>query len=208
MIRGFYEPFHRQIEKTFEESKKVSGEKLLGHHPQTGENMYVKIGRYGPMVQIGDSDGKIKPKFAGLKKGQSIDTINLEEALELFKLPRTLGNFEGAEVTVATGRFGPFVKHQSSFYSLKKEDDPLELTLEQAIDLIREKREKEKEKTVKTFPEDVKLKILNGRFGVYISFDKKNYKIPKGMDPKTLTLADCRKIISETKPSASRKGKK
>ena len=205
MIGDFYHPFHKQIEKTFEESKKVSGEKLLGQDPQSGDNVYVKIGRYGPMVQIGVSDGEIKPRFAGLKKGQSIDTITMEEAMELFKLPRPLGMFETSEVIVSTGRFGPFIKHKSAFYSLKKEDDPLEITLDQAIELIHEKRKKEKEKLVKSFAEDEKLKILNGRFGVYISYDRQNYKIPKGKDPGELTLEECRKIISETNPSGSRK---
>jgi DNA topoisomerase I len=208
MIHEFYHPFHRQIEKTLEESKKVSGEKLLGKHPQTGDNVYVKIGRYGPMAQIGESDSTIKPRFAGLKKGQSIDTITLEEAIELFRLPRTLGEFEDSEVIVSTGRFGPFVRHNSAFYSLKKEDDPLELTLEQAIEIIGEKRRKEKEKVVKAFPEDEKLKILNGRYGVYLSYDRQNYKIPKGTDPNKLSLEDCRKIISDTKPSGGRKTKK
>jgi DNA topoisomerase-1 len=205
MIGDFYLPFHKQIEKTFEESKKVSGEKLLGQDPQSGENVYVKIGRYGPMVQMGVSEGETKPRFAGLKKGQSIDTITMEEAMELFKLPRQLGMFETSEVIVSTGRFGPFVKHKSTFYSLKKEDDPLEITLDQAIELIHEKRKKEKEKLIKSFAEDDKLKILNGRFGVYISYDRQNYKIPKGKDPKDLTLEECRKIISETTPSGARK---
>ncbi len=205
MIRDFYDPFHKQIEKTLEQSKKVSGEKLLGPDPQSGENVYVKIGRYGPMAQIGEGDGTNKPRFAGLKKGQSIETMTLEEAMELFKLPRHLGLFETFEVIVSTGRFGPFVKHKSAFYSLKKEDDPLEITLDQAIDLIHEKRKKEKEKLIKSFAEDDKLKILNGRFGVYISYDRQNYKIPKGTDPKELTFEECRKIISETKPSVSRK---
>jgi DNA topoisomerase-1 len=205
MIGDFYYPFHKQIEKTFEESKKVSGEKLLGQDLLSGENVYVKIGRYGPMVQIGVSEGETKPRFAGLKKGQSIDTITMEEAMELFKLPRNLGMFENAEVMVSTGRFGPFVKHKSIFYSLKKEDDPLEITLDQAIERIHEKRKKEKEKLVKSFAEDDKLKILNGRFGVYISYDRQNYKIPKGKDPGELTLEECRKIISETNPSGNRK---
>jgi DNA topoisomerase-1 len=160
------------------------------------------------MVQIGVSEGETKPRFAGLKKGQSIDTISMEEAMELFKLPRQLGMFETSEVTVSTGRFGPFVKHKSTFYSLKKEDDPLEITLDQAIELIHEKRKKEKEKLIKSFAEDDKLKILNGRFGVYISYDRQNYKIPKGKDPKDLTLEECRKIISETTPSGARKTRK
>ena len=205
MIRDFYQPFHKQIEKTFEQSKKVSGEKLLGTDPKSGENVYVKIGRYGPMVQIGEGDGEVKPRFAALKKGQSIDNITLEEAMDLFRLPRQLGTFEDSEVIVSTGRFGPFVKHNSSFYSLKKEDDPLDITLDKAIERIIEKRKKETEKIIRSFEEDDQLKILNGRFGAYISYQKQNYRIPKGKDPKSLTLEDCLKIIKETAPSVNRK---
>jgi DNA topoisomerase-1 len=207
MIRDFYHPFHKQIEKTSEQSKKVSGEKLLGTDPKSGANVYVKIGRYGPMVQVGEADGSVKPLFAALKKGQSIDSITLEEAMDLFRLPRQLGTFESSDVIVSSGRFGPFVKHKSSFYSLKKEDDPLEITLEQAIERITEKRQKEKEKIIKTFEEDSQIKILNGRFGAYLSCQNQNYRIPKGTDPVKLTLEECRKIISETAPSAGRKSK-
>ena len=206
MIREFYTPFHQQILKTFEVSKKVSGEKLLGIDPQSGANVYVKIGRYGPMVQIGNGDETTKPRFAGLKKSQSIETINLEEALELFKLPRQVGMFESLEVIVSTGRFGPFVRHNSAFYSLRKEDDPMTITLEEAIERINEKRKKEKEKIIKVF-EDENFKILNGRFGAYLWHDGQNYKIPKAMEPKNLTREECMKIIKESKPSSSKKTK-
>jgi DNA topoisomerase-1 len=157
------------------------------------------------MAQIGEGDENTKPRFAGLKKGQSIDNITLEEAMDLFKLPRPLGLFEASEVVASTGRFGPFVKHKSAFYSLKKEDDPLTISLDDAIERILEKRKKEIEKVIKVFVEDDKLKILNGRFGAYIYHDKQNYKIPKGMDPSSLTLEECQKIIKESKPSNSRK---
>ncbi len=201
MIHDFYYPFHAQIEETLETSKKVSGEKLLGKDPLSGENLSVRIGRYGPMVQLGNSDSENKPRFASLKKGQSIDTITLDEALELFKLPRPLGDYEDSEVIVSTGRFGPYVRHNSAFYSLAKTDDPMTIVLERAIELITEKRKKETEKTIREFSENADMKILNGRYGAYISFKKRNYKIPKSKDPKELTLEDCLSIVKETEPS-------
>jgi len=201
MIHDFYYPFHAQIEETLETSKKVSGEKLLGKDPLSGENLSVRIGRYGPMVQLGDSDSENKPRFASLKKGQSIDTITLDEALDLFKLPRPLGDYEDSEVIVSTGRFGPYVRHNSAFYSLAKTDDPMTIVLERAIELITEKRKKETEKTIREFSENADMKILNGRYGAYISYKKRNYKIPKSKDPKELTLEDCLSIVKETEPS-------
>ena len=208
MISDFYFPFHDQIVKTLEKSEKVSGEKLLGQDPKSGENIFVRIGRYGPMVQKGNMDAEDKPKFSSLKKGQSIDTITLEEALDLFKLPRTIGVFEDEEVVVSAGRFGPYAKHKSAFYSLGKTDDPLEITLDRAIDLIQEKRKKESEKIIREFPEKEDLKILNGRYGPYLSYQKQNFKIPKGKDLAKLSLADCLTIIKETEPSKSTRGKR
>ena len=201
MIHDFYYPFHNQIEETLETSKKVSGEKLLGKDPVSGENLSVRIGRYGPMVQLGDSDTENKPRYASLKKGQSIDTITLEEALELFKLPRTIGEYEDSEVIVSVGRFGPYIRHKSMFSSLAKTDDPLTIDLERAIELITEKRKKEAERIVREFPENTDMKILNGRYGVYISYKKQNYKIPKSKDPTELTLEECLSIVKETEPS-------
>jgi DNA topoisomerase-1 len=201
MIHDFYYPFHAQVEGTLETSKKVSGEKLLGKDPLSGENMYVRIGRYGAMVQLGESDKENKPRFASLKKGQSIDTITMDEALELFKLPRPLGDYEDSEVIVSTGRFGPYVRHNAAFYSLAKTDDPMTIVLERAIELITEKRKKESEKTIREFPENLEMKLLNGRYGAYISYKKQNYKIPKSKDPKELTLEDCLTIVKETEPS-------
>ena len=201
MIHDFYYPFHAQIEETLETSKKVSGEKLLGKDPVSGENLSVRIGRYGPMVQIGNTDSEAKPRFASLRKGQSIDTITLEEALDLFKLPRPLGDYEDSEVIVSTGRFGPYVRHNSAFYSLAKTDDPMTIILERAIELITEKRKKESEKTIREFSENPDMKILNGRYGPYISYKKQNYKIQKSKDPKELTLQDCLTIVKETEPS-------
>jgi len=201
MIHDFYYPFHAQIEETLETSKKVSGEKLLGKDLLSGENLFVKIGRYGPMVQLGDTDSENKPRFASLKKGQSIETITLNEALDLFKLPRTLGDYESSEVIVSTGRFGPYVRHKSVFYSLAKIDDPMTITMDRAIELITEKRKKEAERIIQEFPENKDMRLLNGKYGAYLSYKKKNYKIPKGKDPKELTLDDCLAIVKETEPS-------
>jgi DNA topoisomerase-1 len=161
------------------------------------------------MVQMGDAEAEVKPKFASLKKGQSIDTLTLEEALDLFKLPRTLGEFESAEVVVSTGRFGPYIRHNSLFYSLPKDIDPLTVELDRASEIILAKRQADSQKIVHEFNDDKTLiQVLNGRFGAYISCNKENYKIPKGKDPKALTLADCKAIIAETPPSKSKSKKK
>lgn len=198
VIRDFYSPFHSQIEDTLEKSKKFSGEKLLGKHPETDKNIFVKIGRYGPMVQLGDTDSEEKPKFVGLRNGQSIETITLEEALDLFKFPRNVGPYEDEEMSVAIGRFGPYIKHKSLFYSLAKTDDPTLISRERAIEIIEEKRKKIRESIIKEFNEDAAIKILKGRWGPYISYNKKNYKIPKTIVPETLTLNDCKKIIESS----------
>ena len=160
--------------------------------------MTVKIGRFGPMVQLGDSEGDEKPEFALLLKGQSVNTITLEEALKLFAFPRHIGEFEGKEVTVAIGRFGPYVKHDGKFVSIPKEMSPAHITLEEAEALIEEKRKAEANRLVKTFDEDPEIQILNGRYGVYIAKGKSNYKIPKTIEnPAELTFEECRKIIEE-----------
>lgn len=209
MIREFYFPFHQQVEATLENTKKVSGEKLLGVDPKTGENVFVKIGRYGPMVQLGNTDTEQKPKFASLKKGQSIDTISLEEALELFQLPRKLGTHDSEEVVVATGKFGPYIRYKSQFFSLPTTDDPLSVTLDRAIDIIIEKQKQESQRLLKEFSvDDLRIQVLNGRYGAYISCNKQNFKIPKGKDPKSLTLEDCKKILAETEPSKSKSKRK
>lgn len=205
MIKEFYGPFHAKIENTLETAKKFSGEKLLGKDPKTGLNIFVKIGRFGPMVQMGDTDNEDKPRFAGLKKNQSIETVTLEEALELFEFPRSVGEFEGKEITVAIGRFGPYVKHNNLFFSLKKTDDPLLVTRERTIEIIEEKRQKDKENTIREFKEDATVKVLKGRFGAYIKIKTKNFKIPKGTDPEKLSLKDCLKI-SEDPKNAPKKG--
>jgi len=199
MIDLFYKPFHQQVDVTTKTTTRSSGERELGLHPETGEPVLVKIGRYGPMAQIGLAENDVKPRFARLNKGQLIETITLEEALKLFDLPRQLGEFEEAVITVGVGRFGPYVRHKSAFYSLKKGlDDPATIDLERAIELIHEKREADSKKLIRQFDEEPGLQVLNGRFGPYISFNKENFKIPKGSDPASLTLEDCRAIIQKS----------
>ncbi|MFW5657893.1 MAG: type I DNA topoisomerase [Bacteroidota bacterium] len=206
MIDQFYKPFHKQVEETIETSAKSKGERYLGDDPETGKPVSVKIGRYGPMVQLGDSENEEKPKFAGLLKGQKMDSITLEEALKLFKLPRSLGEYEDKEVVVGIGRFGPYVRHDSKFVSLEKNvDDPMSIELERAIELIEKKREKEKNKIIKKFNNDGELFILRGRYGPYISYNKENYRIPKGKDPEKLTYEEVKEIIEK---SSKKKNKK
>jgi DNA topoisomerase-1 len=209
MIKEFYKPFHDNVEETLEKSKKQSGERLLGKDPETGKNVFAKIGRYGPIVQIGESNDEEKPKFAGLKKGRSIEDVTLEEALDMFKLPRTIGKYEDEDMVVAIGRFGPYVRHAGKFYALGKTDDPVTVTPERAVEIIEAKRKADREKTIKEFKEDPSLKVLNGRYGAYITKDKKNYRIPKSKDPKELTLEECLEIIEKApKKAAGGKRKK
>ncbi|MBE0639123.1 MAG: type I DNA topoisomerase [Bacteroidales bacterium] len=206
MIDEFYKPFHKHVESTIEKSEKFSGERLIGTDPQTGKNIFAKIGRFGPIVQIGDTESEEKPRFSALKKGQTLDNITLDEALDLFKLPRTIGIYEEEEMVASTGRFGPYIRHRSKFYSLSKGFDPLTLDAVTAIDIIEKKRKQDSEKTILSFGDEDAVQVLNGRWGPYISYQKNNYKIPKGTDPKTLTLEDCQEIIratgSDSKPAA------
>ncbi|WP_372773948.1 type I DNA topoisomerase [Mangrovibacterium sp.] len=208
VIDEFYKPFHQHIENALEVSERTNGERQLGIDPKTNLPVSVKIGRYGPLAQLGEAteEGE-KPQFASLRSGQILETITLEEALDLFKLPRDLGEYEDKKVVVAIGRFGPYVRHDSKFVSLEKNvDDPYTIELPRAIELIEAKREKDKNALVKTFDEEPELRILNGRWGPYISYKKKNYKIAKGTDATQLSLEDCMKII-EAGP-APRKGRK
>lgn len=208
MISEFYSPFHDQITTTLEGTRKVSGEKVIGTDPASGARVLVKIGRYGPMVQIGEGEGGQKPKFSALKKGQSMDTITLEEALELFRLPRNLGMYENEEIIVSTGRFGPYIRYKAAFVSLPKSDDPLTVTIERAIEIIRAKQEEEKGRIIKAFDEEPLMRVINGRYGAYLSYNKQNYRLPKGKKPEDLTLEDCRKIVSETQPTKSARNRK
>jgi DNA topoisomerase-1 len=197
-IARFYGTFHPDVQKVsnLRLEHKV-GERILGNDPKTGKPVSVKIGRFGPVVQLGSAEADEKPQFASLKKEQSINTITLEEAMKLFDLPRDLGEFEGAVVTVAVGRFGPYIKHDGKFVSIPKGYAPETITLEEAQQLIVEKRDSEAKKVLRTFDEEPELEVLNGRFGVYIAYKKKNYKIPKGVDIEALTLADCLKIVED-----------
>ncbi|MFO7617097.1 MAG: type I DNA topoisomerase [Bacteroidales bacterium] len=205
MIDRFYKPFHEQVDNTTKTTARSTGERFLGTDPATGEPVVVKIGRYGPMAQIGSAQEEAKPRFARLAKGQFLETITLEEALKLFDLPRRIGEFEGSEVTVGVGRFGPYVRHKNAFYSLRKGvDDPMTIDLERAEVLILEKRQSDLQKVIREFAEEPDLKVLNGRFGPYISFRKKNFRIPKKQDPAALSLEDCRKIIEEGGESKKR----
>jgi len=199
IIKDFYGPFHEKVQDTMKNSGKFSGEKLLGKDPKSGKNIYVKIGRYGAIAQIGDTDSEEKPRFAGLQKGQSLETITLEEALKLFEFPRSLGEYENEEVTVAIGRFGPYVKHNKLFFSIKKEYNPASLTLEEAIQIIEAKRKAEREKLIKSYKEDPDVQVLNGRWGPYLVIKKQNYKIPKDRDAASLTLEDCYAIAKDPK---------
>jgi DNA topoisomerase-1 len=195
MIDGFYKPFHEAVEVTTKEAKRVSGERLLGEEPGTGEPVIARMGKYGPMAQIGKSDDEAKKaRFAKLRPAQSIETITLEEALELFRLPRVVGEFEGKEIKVNVGRFGPYVQHNSKFVSLKKEQDPYTLTLEDAEELIKAKRIAEENAVIQNF-EAEGIQILKGRFGPYIKKEKDNYKIPKGTDAELMTLEDVLEIV-------------
>lgn len=209
MIKEFYHPFAKQVKDTLANSEKVKGERLLGTDPESGKNVYVRIGRFGPMIQIGEAEDEEKPRFASLKKGQSMDSLDLKEALKLFDFPRTIGLYEDAELTVAIGRFGPYVKHKSAFYSLAKTDDPASIDVDRAIILIDEKRKKETERVIQLFEEDPQVQVLNGRYGPYIAIGKNNYRIPKGTDPASLSLAQCREIAakSDAQPKTAGKGR-
>ncbi|HVA97555.1 MAG TPA: type I DNA topoisomerase [Bacteroidia bacterium] len=197
MLERFYKPFHKTVEDTSDNSERASGERLLGVDPASGKNIYARIGRFGPLVQIGEGNNENeKPKFASLKKDQRLESITLADALDLFRLPRKAGEFEDKEMTVAIGRFGPYIKHNNAFYSIRKEYDPLTISAETAKEIILAKREADKNKIIKTFPENETVRVLNGRWGAYIAIEKENYKIPKGTVAETLTLEDCLKIAA------------
>jgi DNA topoisomerase-1 len=200
MLSDFYKPFHKNVEQTTEHSERASGERLLGVDPVSGKNLYVRIGRFGPMAQLGEgNDENNKPKFASLRKDQRLETITFEEAQDLFKLPRTVGEFEDKEMVVAIGRFGPYVRHNGIFVSLKKEDDPMTVTADRTIELIKAKRQADIDKYIKSFPENPEVQLLNGRWGPYLVIDKNNYKLPKGTDAAALTLQECLDIAADPK---------
>ena len=207
VISDFYNPFHNTVKLTNDTSKRASGEHLLGTDPKSGKNVYAKIGRYGAMIQIGEAGEEDKPVFARLKKGQSIETITLEEALDLFSLPRIVSMEGEVELTVSVGRFGPYVRMDGKFYGLGKDDDPYTITKERCLEIIKEKQaaEAKKQELLEHLPKEIgslneeTVVVNTGRFGPYISYKKKNYKIPKGYDPLTLTLEEATRIISKPK---------
>ena len=203
-IRGFYDVFHPEVERANDmRLEHKVGERVLGTDPASGKPVSVKIGRFGPVVQIGESTDEEKPRFASLRKDQSVFDITLADALKLFELPRDLGSFEDETVTVAAGRFGPYIRHAGKFVSIPRTLSPLDITLDEAVELIKAKREADSKKLVKTFDEDPELQILNGRYGMYLSYKKSNYKLPKTVeDPAALTREECLAIIEsqESKP--------
>lgn len=208
-MNKFYTKFHPVVEAAAAvKTEHKVGERELGVDPKSGKPVFVKIGRYGPIAQIGQAnpeDKTDKPQFASLMKGQSIETITLEEALKLFDLPRTVGEYESTEMVAGIGRFGPFIRHNGIFISIPKTLNPLSITPEEAIELIEGKRKKEQERHIKTFSEEPELEILNGRYGPYIAYKGNNYRIPKGAEPTSLTLEDCQKIIAETADKPAKK---
>ena len=205
-IDHFYKLFHPVVESALAlRLEHKVGERVLGTDPKSGRPVSVKIGRFGPLVQIGTPEDTEKPLFASLLKGQSMSTITLEEALKLFDLPRTLGDFEGKTVVVGIGRFGPYIRHDGKYVSLPKEFTPQGVSLEDAIILIQQKREQESQRLIKKFDEDDELELLNGRFGPYIAYKKKNYKLPKGSEPASLTFADCMKIVEDADKAPAKK---
>ena len=205
-IDHFYKLFHPVVESALAlRLEHKVGERVLGTDPKSGRPVSVKIGRFGPLVQIGTPEDTEKPLFASLLKGQSMSTITLEEALKLFDLPRTLGDFEGKTVVVGIGRFGPYIRHDGKYVSLPKEFTPQGVSLEDAIILIQQKREQESQRLIKKFDEDDELELLNGRFGPYIAYKKKNYKLPTGSEPASLTFADCMKIVEDADKAPAKK---
>ena len=203
MIETFYRPFHKEVESTMETAERANGQRELGFDPETNKKISVRIGRYGPFVQIGETveGSEEKPRYASLKAGQMIESITLEDALELFKLPKLVGQFEEKDMKVAIGRFGPYISHNSAFYSLPKEQDPHTLDEPTAIQIIQDKRQKDIDKLILMFPENPEVKVLNGRWGPFIAVGKQNVKIPKGVEPTSLTLEQCLELAKDAPPA-------
>ena len=213
MMKKFDHKFEPIVENVVQQrSEHKAGERQLGVDPKTGKPVFVKIGRFGPVVQIGSADDEEKPRFSQLPKDKSIETITLDEALELFKLPRNLGDYDGSKVSVGVGRFGPYVLHDKKYVSLPKDEDPMTITLETTVELIEEKRKQEKERHIKTFDEDPKLELLKGRYGPYLSYDGKNYHIDKKLQERALAgdmeYAECMDMIKNAPEPKARRGRK
>ena len=203
MMKDFYTTFEPVVEKTMNiRSEHRVGERQVGVEPSTGKPVFVKIGRFGPVVQIGSADDKEKPRFAQIPSDKSMESITLDDALELFKLPREIGIFEGEKVVIGTGRFGPYVLHHKKYVSLPKDADPMSITLDEAVTLIKNKRQQEQQRHIKLFLNDSKLEILNGRYGPYIAYDGANYRIPKPMinDVSSMSYEQCMEIVNNAKP--------
>ncbi|HSZ34372.1 MAG TPA: topoisomerase C-terminal repeat-containing protein, partial [Puia sp.] len=200
MIDDFYLPFKKDVDNTIENAERISGERELGTDPVSGKKLIVRMGRYGPMAQIGEQNDEEKPRFAKLKNTQSIETINLEDALELFKLPRNLGSFEGSDLTVSIGRFGPYIAHDKKFYSLGKEFDPYTIGFDEASPIVVEKRAAKEQRTIKVFEKE-KIQLLRGPYGPYIKQGLRNYKIPKEKQENvdSLELPEIKAIIEDVK---------
>lgn len=207
MIDNFYKPFAKEVVKTLETAERATGERELGVDPTSGKRVIARLGKFGPMIQIGETSDEEKPKFAGLIKGQTIDSVTLEDALELFKLPRLLGEFEDLEVKANVGRFGPYVQHKRLFASIPKEESVMTIELDRAVELILEKRAADANRIIKEFDEDDSIQILNGRYGPYIKAGRKNYKIPKDKVPADLSLEEVKEIM-ENQPTKKRGRKK
>lgn len=207
MLEKFYKPFHETVEETSVSAERQKGERELGMDPKSGKKVIARIGRYGPLVQIGGETEEDKPQFANLRNGMMIENITLEEALELFKLPRVVGQFEGKDIKANTGRFGPYLQHDGKFVSIPKGEDPMLIEEVRAIELIEAKRKAEAEKLIKSFPENPEVTLLNGRWGPYLAIGKNNYKLPKDKDPKSLSLDDCLKLAAEQDAAPKKPGK-
>lgn len=206
MLKKFYFPFHEKVEKTIETSERVSGERILGTDPKTNKTVSVRMARFGPVAQLTDqNDPEAKPQYAGLRRDQKLELITLEEALELFKLPRVVGSFEDKEIVAAVGRFGPYLRHDGKFYSLKKEYDPHTVSEEEAITVIETKRVADAEKFIKVFDENPEYQILNGRWGPYLKAGKKNIKLPKDREPASFTYEECVELANNAVESKSKK---
>ena len=209
MIDDFYQPFSKNVTKTLENAGRATGERALGNDPKTGKPIIARIGRFGPMVQIGEQDDEEKPRFASLTKGQNINNITLEEALDLFKMPRILGDYEDKDVKANIGRFGPYIQHQKMFVSIPKEEDVMTIELSRAIELIEAKKIADANRVIKKFEEDPDTEILNGRWGPYIKSGKKNYKLPKDLeDPSKLSFGEVKYIIENQPAKGKRKALK
>jgi DNA topoisomerase-1 len=209
MLGTFYKPFHANVEETLENSGRATGERTLGEDPKSGRKVIARMGRYGAMIQIGDEqvDGE-KPLFASLMKDQSITNITLEEAMDLFKMPRVFGEFSGEMLRVNIGKFGPYVQLGKTFASIPKDEDPMEITLERAIEIVEEKKKSDAEKVIKSFPEQADVFLLNGRYGAYLKIGKENYKLPKTSVPADLTFEECIEISKNQPVSKSKKSPK